>query len=175
VFFLVLAFCQGAGLLVLVGAEFIAMMVLIVYVGAIAVLFLFVVIILTTQTETMAKTWVPLGMGLAMILLIQVIGLSPGWPTTTASLKDWELNAVSWMDILISFNNVEALGNYLYTFGFPYFIIAGLLLWVSIIGAIALTLHRREYVKKQDISFQVSRQLNDSLLLKVWSQQKESQ
>lgn len=167
VFFLVLAFCQSAGLLVLVGAEFMAMMVLIVYVGAIAVLFLFVVMMLTTQTETMTKTWVPLGMGLAMILLIQVIGLAPGWPSTSETSTEWTPTAVSWLDLLISQNNVEALGNYLYTYGFPYFMIAGLLLWVSMIGAIALTLHRREYVKKQDISYQVSRQLEDSLLLKV--------
>jgi NADH-quinone oxidoreductase subunit J len=169
VFFLVLAFCQSAGLLVLVGAEFMAMMVLIVYVGAIAVLFLFVVMMLTTQTETMTKTWVPLGMGLAMILLIQVIGLAPGWPSTSETSTEWTPTAVSWLDLLISQNNVEALGNYLYTYGFPYFMIAGLLLWVSMIGAIALTLHRREYVKKQEISYQVSRQLEDSLLLKVWS------
>jgi NADH-quinone oxidoreductase subunit J len=68
-----------------------------------------------------------------------------------------------------SLTNVEALGYFIYTHGFAYFILAGLLLWISMIGAIVLTLHRREYIKKQDISLQVARTVQDAILLKTWA------
>jgi NADH-quinone oxidoreductase subunit J len=171
VFFLVLTFCQGSGLLLLVGAEFIAMLFLIVYVGAIAVLFLFVVIMLTTQAETTHKTWIPLGIGIAIILLVQVVGFAPGWPTASVEAQDWSASHSyqNWVEQMESYTNVEALGYFIYTHGFAYFMLAGLLLWVAMVGAIVLTLHRREYIKKQDISAQVSRTFQDAMVLKKWS------
>nr|BBQ05356.1 NADH dehydrogenase subunit 6 [Hemiarma marina] len=169
VFFLVLTFCQGSALLILIGAEFMAMMFLIVYVGAIAVLFLFVVMMLTTQAETTHRTWVPLGTGMGMILLMQVIGFAPGWPTANEAAQGWSVAPTNWLLEFQSGTNVEVLGTYLYTHGFAYFMLAGLLLWVAMIGAIALTLHRREYVRKQEIADQVSQTVGQALLLKRWS------
>jgi NADH-quinone oxidoreductase subunit J len=72
-----------------------------------------------------------------------------------------------WFTDSTSYSNVEALGAYIYTLGAPYFMLAGLLLWVAMVGAIVLTLHRREYMKKQAISEQVARTAESAMLLKT--------
>ena len=174
VFFLVLTFCQSAALLVLRGAEFMAMMFLIVYVGAIAVLFLFVVMMLSTQADRRHTPWIPLGTGVSLILLIQLMGLAPSLPLDTlthawgaAGWSQWTGESLGWgaLESIQRVTNVEALGLYLYTVGLPYFMLAGVILWISMVGAIALTLHRRAGVKRQDIAFQVARTAENALRL----------
>lgn len=173
VFFLVLTFCQSAALLVVRGAEFMAMMFLVVYVGAIAILFLFVVMMLSTQADRVHTPWIPLGTGLSFILLIQMIGLSPtpaldiplGLSSVMSGLAEGGPAPLDPTVVLGSVSNMEALGLYLYTTGVPYFMAAAVILLVSMIGAIALTLHRRDHVKRQDIALQVARTAQHALIL----------
>ena len=153
VLFLILAFVNAAGLFLLMGAEFLAMILIVVYVGAVAVLFLFVVMMLDVDFAELKQGFakhLPLGIILGLILFIElamVIGtylVSPDAPQTTPSL-----------DATVS--NTEALGRVLYTDYIYYFQTAGLVLLVAMIGAIVLTLHHRTTVKRQNIAHQVAR------------------
>jgi len=153
VLFLILAFVNAAGLFLLMGAEFLAMILIVVYVGAVAVLFLFVVMMLDVDFAELKQGFakhLPLGIILGLVLFIElamVIGtylVSPDATLVTPTLDT-------------SLSNTEALGRVLYTDYIYYFQTAGLVLLVAMIGAIVLTLHHRPNVKRQKIANQVAR------------------
>lgn len=153
VLFLILTFVNAAGLFLLMGAEFLAMILIVVYVGAVAVLFLFVVMMLDVDFAELKQGFakhLPLGSILGLIFLIElvmVIGtyfVSPDAARTTPKLD-------------ASVSNTEALGRVLYTDYVYYFQIAGLVLLVAMIGAIVLTLRHKTGVKRQNIADQVAR------------------
>ena len=154
VLFLSLAFVNAAGLFVMMGAEFLAMILVVVYVGAVAVLFLFVVMMLDVDFATLkqgALQYLPLGVvigGIFLAELLLVVGawtIGPGVPHAIAS------------PIPSTVPNTEAIGMVLYTHYVYFFEIAGLILLVAMVGAIVLTLHHKPEAKRQSISQQVSR------------------
>lgn len=153
VLFLILTFFNAAGLFVLLGAEFLAMLLIIVYVGAVAVLFLFVVMMLDVDFDELRAGLVksaPLGLLIATLIIIELIyvfnmGLSQSRFETKISSN------------LAKASNVFSIGNVLYTKYFIYFQLSALLLLVSMIGAITLTLRQRTGVKRQNISDQNAR------------------
>ena len=155
VLFLILAFFNAAGLFVLLGAEFLAMILVIVYVGAVAVLFLFVVMMLDIDFVELRQgflNYLPVGGLIGFILaleLILVVGAN--------SVTPIEGMAASPTPVLGDVTNTEALGRILYTDYVYLFQTAGLVLLVAMIGAIVLTLRTREGVRRQNISEQVAR------------------
>jgi NADH-quinone oxidoreductase subunit J len=151
----VLCFVNAAGMLLMVGAEFLAFMFLVVYVGAIAVLFLFVVMMLNIAVEEARSEYFTMFFVIGIILICEFVFLVPNMNPIPNSL---ELPVyVDWSLVMQPVTNMELFGNFLFTHGFPYFILSGFILFVSMIGAIVLTLHRQEYTKRQDIYAQVSR------------------
>lgn len=156
VLFLILTFVNAAGLFLLTGAEFLAMILLVVYVGAVAVLFLFVVMMLDidfAELRSGIMEYAPVGALVGLILaaeLIIVVGGSLISPTIAQS------PAVP-IPALTERTNTAALGDILYTNYVFYFEIAGLVLLVAMIGAIVLTLRHRQHIKRQNISAQVAR------------------
>jgi NADH-quinone oxidoreductase subunit J len=157
VLFLILAFFNAAGLFVLLGAEFLAMILVVVYVGAVAVLFLFVVMMLDVDFAALRAGFIknaPLGAIVGLILLaelILVLGVQIVQPTVLAAPAAPIPTAGS------GITNTEAIGRVLYTRYVYYFQGAGLILLVAMIGAIVLTLRHKEGVKRQSIAQQVAR------------------
>ena len=155
VLFLILAFFNAAGLFVLLGAEFLAMLLVVVYVGAVAVLFLFVVMMLDINFVELREgfqRYMPLGLGVGGVLLAEILFVffnSADMPETVVMV-----NEVS---------NTRALGRILYTDYIYLFQLAGLILLVAMIGAIALTLRKRENVRHQSIASQTERTRADSI------------
>lgn len=155
VLFLILAFFNAAGLFVLLGAEFLAMLLVVVYVGAVAVLFLFVVMMLDINFVELREgfqRYMPLGLGVGGVLLAEILFVffnSADMPETVVIV-----NEVS---------NTRALGRILYTDYIYLFQLAGLILLVAMIGAIALTLRKRENVRRQSIASQTERTRADSI------------
>ena len=155
VLFLILAFFNAAGLFVLLGAEFLAMLLVVVYVGAVAVLFLFVVMMLDINFVELREgfqRYMPLGLGVGGVLLAEILFVffnSADMPETVVMV-----NEVS---------NTRALGRILYTDYIYLFQLAGLILLVAMIGAIALTLRKRENVRRQSIASQIERTRADSV------------
>jgi NADH-quinone oxidoreductase subunit J len=154
VLWLILAFLSSAGLFVLLGAEFVAMLLIIVYVGAVAVLFLFVVMMLDVDfaelKAEMAK-YMPLALLIGLVILMQFVMAYGAWETAPAAEG---LRAAVTPDDM---HNTEALGALLYDQYFLIFQLAGLILLVAMIGAIVLTLRHREDIKRQDILAQIYR------------------
>ncbi|MEK1889241.1 MAG: NADH-quinone oxidoreductase subunit J [Phyllobacterium sp.] len=156
VLFLILAFFNAAGLFLLTGAEFLAMILLVVYVGAVAVLFLFVVMMLDVdfaELKSGALQYAPIGALVGLILaaeLIIVLGGSIFAPNLTSA-------PVQPTPDLATRTNTAALGDILYTDYVYFFQIAGLVLLVAMIGAIVLTLRHKPNIKRQNIAQQVAR------------------
>ena len=156
VLFLILAFVNAAGLFILMGAEFLAMILVVVYVGAVAVLFLFVVMMLDVDFAELRQgflQYLPVGALVGVVFMVElllVVGswkIGPGVPKTiTAPIVPVE-----------TLTNTEALGLVLYTRYVYFFQAAGLILLIAMIGAIVLTLSHRRGVKRQNISDQVAR------------------
>lgn len=162
VLFLILAFFNAAALFVLIGAEFLAMVLVVVYVGAVAVLFMFVVMMLDINFVRLREgfmQYLPVGALVGIILLAELVLVFGSWvlSPTTAALEQPTPPEIS---------NTEALGNLIYTDYFYLFQTAGLILLVAIIGAITLTLRHRPGVKRQDISEQVNRSAKDAIEVK---------
>jgi NADH-quinone oxidoreductase subunit J len=159
VLFLILGFFNASGLFILIGAEFVAMILAIVYVGAVAVLFLFVVMMLDVRFNDLRKgamQYVPLGLIIGAVLLAEFIYLFSGWvlPENTN-------------EILVSgITNTQEIGNVLYTDYVLPFQIAGLILFVAMIGAIVLTHRKRAGVLRQNIKAQVTRTKEDAMEIK---------
>lgn len=156
VLWLILAFFSAAGLFVLMGAEFLAMLLVVVYVGAVAVLFLFVVMMLDinfTELRQGMLQHLPLGGLVGLILLGELVALAVAWSFG----DDVSKNAASPAPAATTTTNTEALGQLLYTDYIFIFQTAGLILLVAMIGAIVLTLRDRPGVRRQNISAQVQR------------------
>ena len=160
VLFLILAFFNAAALFVMLGAEFIAMTLVIVYVGAVAVLFLFVVMMLDINFAALRKGMMkhlPVGGLVGLVLLGEMLWLYMSWtPSPDAASR-----AVSPTPDASTVTNTHALGQVLYTQYIYLFQVAGLILLVAMIGAITLTLRKRTDVRRQSISSQVSRNPKD--------------
>ncbi len=156
VLFLILAFFNAAGLFLLLGAEFLALILVVVYVGAVMVLFLFVVMMLDVDFVQLREgflNYLPVGALIGFILLVELLLVVGGWVispdiTATATAPIPEPSEVS---------NIEALGLLLYTRYVFFFQLAGLVLLVAMVGAIVLTLRHKENVKRQSIAVQVGR------------------
>ena len=156
VLYLILTFFNAAGLFLLAGAEFLAMILLVVYVGAVAVLFLFVVMMLDvdfTELKQGALQYAPIGALVGLILAAELIIVVGGY--TLAPELAGEI-ARPTPDIATR-QNTQALGDILYTDYIYFFQIAGLILLVAMIGAIVLTLRHKEGVKRQSVPDQVAR------------------
>jgi NADH-quinone oxidoreductase subunit J len=154
VFFLILAFFNAAALFVLLGAEFLAMILVIVYVGAVAVLFLFVVMMLDVDFEELKRgilANLPLGVAVGLALIIELVIVGYFWAFPAASGSALASATPAHM------TNTAALGMILYTQYVYYFQIAGLVLLVAMIGAIVLTLRHRPGVRRQSIGRQNAR------------------
>lgn len=164
VFFLILDFVSVSCLFIMMGAEYLGMLTLIVYVGAVAVLFLFVVMMLNVNYSDLKSgflNYLPFG-GLIGLVLIIEIGLMIGtWKYRDTFIKTSEIKINS------DLSNTEAIGNVLYTEYLHYFQISGLILLVAMIGAILLTYRRKDNLKRQDITTQVSRERSDSIQLET--------
>ena len=156
VLFLILCFFNSAGLFLLLGAEFLAMILVVVYVGAVAVLFLFVVMMLDIDFAELRQgmlNYLPIGGTIGLILLVELALVLGTWsilPDATAAVAAPAPPADG-------MTNTEAIGRILYTQYVYYFEAAGLVLLVSMIGAIVLTLRHKEGVKRQNIGLQVGR------------------
>ena len=162
VLFLILAFFNTAGLIVLLGAEFLAMLLVVVYVGAVAVLFLFVVMMLDVDITAMRQgftKFLPLGLFVAVILIIELFFALNSWVN-----DDIVISAITKTPDI---SNTKALGNVIYTHHFLSFQIAGIILLVAMIGAITLTLRTRDGVKKQVVSVQNERTASDAIAIKT--------
>lgn len=163
VLFLILAFFNAAGLFVLLGAEFIAMIMVIVYVGAVAVLFLFVVMMLDisfTDLRRGAMQYVPLGTLIGGVLLFELVTIFGAWHFAPEAQQN---KAAAMPDDL---TNTEALGRLLYTDYIFVFQAAGLILLVAMIGAIVLTHRRRPGVHRQKVAEQFARKPEDAMEVK---------
>lgn len=156
VLFLILAFVNAAGLFLLMGAEFLAMILVIVYVGAVAVLFLFVVMMLDVDFAELRQgflQYLPVGAIVGIVFLIELVGIVVTRTIDPALLRT-PISAIPPADQV---SNTAAIGRVLYTQYVYFFQAAGLVLLVAMIGAIVLTLRERVGVKRQDISRQVAR------------------
>ena len=154
VLFLILAFVNASGLFILLSAEFLAMILIVVYVGAVAVLFLFVIMMLDVNFAELRQgflNYLPFGMLVGIIILAELLLVAGGWvinPGVTQEIAS---------PIPADITNTEALGRVLYTKYIHYFQTAGLVLLVAMIGAIVLTLRHKSNVKRQDIPTQNAR------------------
>jgi NADH-quinone oxidoreductase subunit J len=154
VLWLILAFLSSAGLFVMLGAEFVAMLLIIVYVGAVAVLFLFVVMMLDIDFSALKAEmarYMPLALLIGIVILMQLVLAFGSW--TESELAAGQIA----QPITTEVHNTRALGLILYDQYFLLFQLAGLILLVAMIGAIVLTLRHRADVKRQDVLAQMYR------------------
>lgn len=159
VLWLILAFFSAAGLFVLLGAEFLAMLLIVVYVGAVAVLFLFVVMMLDVDFVALRQgfaRYLPLGLLIAGILAVEMVMVSTTVATRGAAAANATPNAAG-RDVAADVTNAEAIGRVLYTDYVYFFQAAGLVLLVAMIGAIVLTLRHKPGVRRQLVADQVLR------------------
>jgi NADH-quinone oxidoreductase subunit J len=162
VLFLILAFFNSAGLFVLMGAEFLAMILVVVYVGAVAVLFLFVVMMLDINFVALRSgvlRYLPIGALIGLILLAELVLVFGAWVVSPESAQV----ALHPIPLTSEVTNARALGRILYTDYFYLFQTAGLILLVAMIGSIVLTLRQREGVRRQSIGAQLSRHRADTI------------
>ena len=166
VFFLILDFISISCLFIMIGAEFLGMIMLIVYVGAVAVLFLFVVMMLNVAQQKdewfkgkIFTSHIPFGSLISIIIFLELIIVIGGWK--------YKPNLIDTSSIQIdkNFTNTHALGNVIYTDYIHLFQLAGLILLVAMIGAIVLTYRKREGVKRQSYFKQVSREKVEGVTL----------
>ena len=154
VLFLITAFFSAAGLFVLLGAEFLAMLLIVVYVGAVAVLFLFVVMMLDVDFSQLREgfaRYLPFGLLIGVIFLAELLLVVGGWVINPNIAKS--ITAA----IPANVTNTEALGLVLYTKYIHYFQLSAMILLVAMIGAIVLTLRHKARVRRQDINVQNAR------------------
>jgi len=166
VLFLILAFFNAAGLFLLAGAEFLGLILVIVYVGAVAVLFLFGVMMLNLDFRTLRTSFRksgPLALAVGLLLLAELVvfilaSQPTGAPASAAIAQGVNPGLIAHpMAAYAELSNTEALGQLLYTTYAPLFQGGGLILLLAMIGAIVLTLRRRQDLKRQDIPSQVAR------------------
>ncbi|MBJ3777465.1 NADH-quinone oxidoreductase subunit J [Acuticoccus mangrovi] len=162
VLFLILAFLNGAGLFMLTGAEFLALILIVVYVGAVLVLFLFVVMMLDVDFAALrhgVMQYLPVGATVGLVLLVELV-LVLGAYTIAPVIAGAPVVPIPPPDAM---TNTEALGHVIYTKYAFYFQICGLILLVAMVGAIVLTLRHSSRAKRQDVGAQVSRRREDTM------------
>ena len=162
VLFLILALFNAAGLFILLGAEFLAMILVVVYVGAVAVLFLFVVMMLDVDFAELRQgvlQYLPIGALVGLILLVELVMVLGGALVTPETAAGFAAPTPPVEEV----SNTAAIGRLLYTRYIFFFQAAGLILLVAMIGAIVLTLRHKVGVKRQDISRQNARRPEDSV------------
>ena len=165
VLYLILAFFQAAGLCVLMGAEFLAMILVIVYVGAVAVLFLFVVMMLDINFRELrqgAMQYMPFGALLGLVLLAELAVVLGAWVVAPAANQ--ALGAPT--PAIEQIDNTRAIGQLIYTHYAYLFQASGIILLIAMMGAIVLTLRSREGVRKQNISAQLSRTREQTMAIR---------
>ena len=167
VFFLILDFISISCLFIMIGAEFIGMIMLIVYVGAVAVLFLFVVMMLNVAQQknqwlssTKSSTHIPVGLIISLIIFFELIIVIGGWKYKPDLIK-----SLSSLSISVEVTNTHALGNVLYTDYIHLFQLSGMILLVAMVGAIVLTFRQRKGLKRQSYFKQISRERADAVQL----------
>ncbi len=167
VFFLILDFISVGCLFIMVGAEFLGMILLIVYVGAVAVLFLFVVMMLNVAQQKQSwfigkkSTHIPSGILVSFLILLELLVVVGGW-----KYKKDEIKSSSTLVIDTNLSNTHQIGSVMYTDYILYFQLSGIILLLSMIGAIILTYRKRENLKKQSYIRQISREKQTSILIK---------
>ena len=150
----------------MVGAEFLGMILLIVYVGAVAVLFLFVVMMLNVAQQKQSwfigkkSTHIPSGLIVSVLIFLELLVVIGGW-----KYKDGVISSSS-LVINENISNTHQLGNVMYTDFILYFQLSGIILLLSMIGAIVLTYRKREFLKRQDYFKQISREKSSSIEIK---------
>jgi NADH-quinone oxidoreductase subunit J len=162
VLFLILAFFNAAALFLIVGAEFLAMILVIVYVGAVAVLFLFVVMMLDVDFAELRsgfQRYLPVGATVGVVLFAELVAVMSGWKFAPDSVQ------LRMSPAPATISNTEALGRLIYTNYIFLFQAAGLVLLVAMIGAIVLTLRDRKTSRHQDIRVQTERKVAETLEL----------
>ncbi len=162
VLFLILAFFNGAGLFVLMGAEFLAMILVVVYVGAVAVMFMFVVMMLDINFAELRQgflRYLPIGAVVGLVLLAELLIILGGW-TLAPNARLAEAAATP---AVTEISNTHALGQLIYTHYIYLFQAAGVILLIAMIGAIVLTHRQRPGVRRQDIARQVARRPQDTI------------
>jgi NADH-quinone oxidoreductase subunit J len=169
VLFLILAFVNASGLFLLMGAEFLAMILVVVYVGAVAVLFLFVIMMLDVDFAELRQgflNYLPVGVLVGAIVLAELLLVGGSWVITPQVAKSVTAPIPS------NISNTQAIGLVLYTKYIHYFQLAGMVLLVAMVGAIVLTLRHKANVKRQDISVQNARTKSGAMrIVKVASGQ----
>ena len=157
VLFLILAFFNAAGLFILLGAEFLAMILVIVYVGAVAVLFLFVVMTLDidfAELRSGASRYLAVGLGVGLILLAELVLMVGSFAIAPGAVQPIPVEQVT---------NTAAIGRVLYTKYVYFFELSGGVLLIAMIGTIVLTLRHRVGAKRQDVAEQVGRRRQDAM------------
>lgn len=166
ILFLILVFCNSAGIVLMLHAEFLAMVFVVVYVGAIAVLFLFVVMMLNIKVVELnysVLSYLPIGGLIVVLLTIQISTLM--YKNLSVLLNEGYVYNI-WVDYTNSITNIEIVGQLIYTYYFDLFLLCGMILLVAMIGAIVLTLTHRSGTKKQNIFEQLSRNPKEVIILK---------
>ena len=166
VFFLILDFISISCLFIMIGAEFLGMIMLIVYVGAVAVLFLFVVMMLNVAQQknqwfesTYDNTHIPIGLLISVVIFFELVIVISGW-----KYKPDLLSSVS-VEINQNITNTHSIGNILYTDYIHLFQLSGMILLVAMIGAIVLTYRKRSGIKRQSYLSQISREKSEGVSL----------
>ena len=160
VLFLILCFFNSAGIFLILGAEFLAFILVIVYVGAVAVLFLFVVMMLDVEFKSISSTvisYLPIGLTIGVIILAELMLVLFTWK------RDYSVTDNLSLSTDTQYSNTEIIGLVLYTDNILFFQLAGLILLPSMIGAIILTVNHRPSAKRQDINKQVERDAESSI------------
>ena len=166
VFFLILDFISISCLFIMIGAEFLGMIMLIVYVGAVAVLFLFVVMMLNVAQQknewfnaSESSSHIPVGLLVSIVIFFELIIVIGGW-----KYKPEVLDSIS-LNVDTNITNTQSLGNVIYTDYIHLFQLSGMILLVAMIGAIVLTFRQRSGVKRQSYIRQISRERNEGVEL----------
>ena len=166
VFFLILDFISISCLFIMIGAEFLGMIMLIVYVGAVAVLFLFVVMMLNVAQQknewfnaSESSSHIPVGLLVSLVIFFELIIVIGGW-----KYKPEVLDSIS-LNVDTNITNTQSLGNVIYTDYIHLFQLSGMILLVAMIGAIVLTFRQRSGVKRQSYIRQISREKNEGVEL----------
>ena len=169
VLFLILCFCNAAGILFLFNAEFLGLIFIIVYVGAIAILFLFVVMMLDIKIGDNSLSFLaygPVGYFLVFLFLVEItlplITFVGSFDSIFAVNVDYLY--INWLKEVDYLTNINAIGQLLYTYYFVYFLMSGLILYIAMIGALMLTLTLNRVVKKQIVYKQLARQGDNSFV-----------
>ena len=166
VFFLILDFITISCLFIMVGAEFLGMIMLIVYVGAVAVLFLFVVMMLNVAQQknqwfkaTSSSSHIPIGLVISLVIFLELIVVLAGWK--------YKPDLVTSKSLIMNANttNTHSIGNVIYTDYIHIFQLSGMILLVSMVGAIILTFRKRSGLKRQNYFKQISRETSDGVEL----------